>query len=43
MCFGKALGCSAMRALSYCGRNIHSEYFAQFTGSSIAVKVVVGM
>src|SRR4029077_19196464 len=43
MRFGKALYCATTRALCFRSRNLHREYCAQFTGGSIAVKVVVGM
>jgi hypothetical protein len=41
MRFGKALYCAAMRALCFRNRNVNPEYCAQFTGGSVAVKVVV--
>jgi len=41
MRFCKALYCAAMRALCFRNRNVHREYFAQFTRGSIAVKVMV--
>ena len=43
MRFGKALYCAAMCALCFRNRNVHREYCAQFTGGSVAVKVVVVM
>jgi hypothetical protein len=43
MSVGEAIGCAAMRALSLCSGNIHSENVAQFTCGSIPVKVVVGV
>jgi hypothetical protein len=43
MRFGKALYRAAMRTLCFRNRNVHREYCAQFTGGSVAVKVVIGM
>jgi hypothetical protein len=40
--FSKALSCTAVRTLCLCGRNVHCEYLAQFTGSRVAVEVVGG-
>jgi len=43
MRLGKALRCTAVRALSLCSRNIHDKYSAQFTGGCVAVKVFIGL
>jgi hypothetical protein len=40
MCVGEALSCAAVCTLSFCGRKVQGEYFAQFTGGRIAVEVV---
>jgi hypothetical protein len=40
MRLGETFGRAAVRALSLCSRDIHHEYFAQFTSGSVAVKVV---
>jgi hypothetical protein len=39
---GKALSCAAVRALSFCGRKVHSEYSAQFASGGVPVEVVGG-
>jgi hypothetical protein len=41
MHLGKASGCAAIRTLPFCSRHIRREYFAQFSGGNIAVKVVI--
>jgi len=37
---GKPFCCAAVRTLSFCSRNIHGEYSAQFACGSVTVKVV---
>src|SRR5215472_4374496 len=40
MHIGKALLGATIPTLSFCGRNVHCEYHAQFTCGSITVKIV---
>jgi len=40
MRLGEALLCAAIGTLTFCARNIHREYSAQFTRGCISVKVV---
>src|SRR5579884_2567408 len=43
MCLGKMFLCAAVCTLSFgCGQ-VHGKDFAQFTGSGVAVKIVIGM
>lgn len=39
MCLSKALCSAAVRTVSLCSCNIHGKYVAQFTRSSVTVKV----
>jgi hypothetical protein len=41
VCFSQAFCGAAFRTPSLCSRDIDGEYFAQFTGGSIAVDVIV--